>query len=231
MYMEWDYDSLAKSLLSLIKYNNGFFKSTKQKNFLMKSMRSIWLHEEDGLQIGAANYSVDITEATAIFTLTGYVRWAEYGHKSVRPIGFAFVFDDLGIVKQYKLHWNVKETISIINKNKTELIWSRDETIEKPTFKDSIENTESTYVGTVGSFIELEVRIKSIKNVGSGRFGDIYKTDMTDMNGNKLIYWGVMTGTRVGDAGYNVKIRAKVKNHQEFNNMKQTVISYTKIKD
>ena len=43
---EWDNDT-ARQLNSMIKYNNGLFKSEKQANFLFKSERNPWDLRDD----------------------------------------------------------------------------------------------------------------------------------------------------------------------------------------
>lgn len=222
----------AKSVFSLIKTNNGFWKSDKQRSFIMKQMQMYYLiHKFD--ESNKLAFGVELLSNQQAWCLDGYIRWADYGRRSFREVTHMFVFDQYGIVAQYKLHrkYSSDGGSSSINSDKTEKIWNRDESIEKPVLVvTDIQNT-SEHLGSVGEWLETAVTIKSIRSIGESYYGPTYQTRMVDDLGNMIIYWGVMKSTYCGEENIKIKLRAKIKEHSEYKGMKQTIVGYAKIKE
>ena len=232
--MQWNdcQTDLAKSVFSLIKYNNGFWKSYKQREFITKQMSSYYFVHDDAMQI-AKIYGVNVKEFQNAWCLEGEIRWADYGRRSYRRVGYLFTFDDYGLCAQYKLHYTYDDRSgsSSVNPLKSDLVWSRNESLELPVFEKPVAVSTSHHIGAVGEWLETEVTIKSIRCVGAGYYGNTYQTRMVDNNGNVIIYWGIMKETHCAD-DWNSKVflRAKVKSHDEYKGVNQTIVGYAKIK-
>ena len=233
--MQWNdcQADLAKSVFSLVKYNNGFWKSYKQREFIIKQMGLYYFVHDEREQITSI-FGVNVKESDRAWTLEGEIRWADYGRRSYRRVGYLFSFDEYGISAQYKLHYSYDDAhgSSCVNSTKTTLVWSRNESLELPVFeKPVVQESVSHHVGAVGEWLETEVTIKSIRCVGAGYYGNTYQTRMVDNSGNVIIYWGVMKDTHCADE-WNSKVflRAKVKSHDEYKGVNQTIVGYAKIK-
>lgn len=232
--MQWNdcQTDLAKAVFSLIKYNNGFWKSYKQREFIIKQMSSFYYVHDEAAAVKKV-YGISVKESNRTWCLEGEVRWADYGRRSYRRVGYLFAFDEFGITAQYKLHYFYDDASgsSSINPHKSELVWSRDESLELPVLEKPAAVTASQHVGAVSEWLETEVTIKSIRCVGSNYYGSVYQTRMVDNSGNVIIYWGIMKETYVAD-DWNSKVflRAKVKAHDEYKGTNQTIVGYAKIK-
>ena len=233
--MEWDNPDLARSIFSLVAKNNGFFKSAKQRDFLIKQMVGWHVHPYERADFVKEQFGVTLLEGQSMYIVSGYIRFAEYGQRSVRRVEFAMVFDKYGFVSKNKLHFSYSSDgrSSSVNGAKTEAgVWVRDPKVELPVFVE-VEKQEivSNHVGAVGEFIETVVTVKSIRAVGQGYYGTTYQTRMVDADGNIIIYWGVMKDTSVIDGEFKIKLRAKVKEHGEYKVVNQTIVGYAKIKE
>lgn len=86
--------------------------------------------------------------------------------------------------------------------------------------------SKSEYQGEVGDWLEREVTIK--KNVPvDGRFGESRVHIMEDTDGNEYVW---ITASKNLEVGYKCIMRMKVKEHKEYNGVKQTVVYYCKMK-
>ena len=86
--------------------------------------------------------------------------------------------------------------------------------------------SQSEYQGEVGDWLEREVTIK--KNVPvDGRFGENRVHIMEDADGNEYVW---ITASKNLEVGYKCVMRMKVKEHKEYNGVKQTVVYYCKMK-
>lgn len=86
--------------------------------------------------------------------------------------------------------------------------------------------SKSEYQGEVGDWLEHEVTIK--KNVPvDGRFGESRVHIMEDTDGNEYVW---ITASKNLEVGYKCVMRMKVKEHKEYNGVKQTVVYYCKMK-
>ena len=86
--------------------------------------------------------------------------------------------------------------------------------------------SKSEYQGEVGDWLERKVTIK--KNVPvDGRFGESRVHIMEDADGNEYVW---ITASKNLEVGYKCVMRMKVKEHKEYNGVKQTVVYYCKMK-
>jgi hypothetical protein len=86
--------------------------------------------------------------------------------------------------------------------------------------------SKSEYQGEVGDWLEREVTIK--KNVPvDGRFGESRVHIMEDADGNEYVW---ITASKNLEVGYKCVMRMKVKEHKEYNGVKQTIVYYCKMK-
>ena len=86
--------------------------------------------------------------------------------------------------------------------------------------------SKSEYQGKVGDWLEREVTIK--KNVPvDGRFGESRVHVMEDADGNEYVW---ITASKNLEVGYKCVMRMKVKEHKEYNGVKQTIVYYCKMK-
>jgi len=88
------------------------------------------------------------------------------------------------------------------------------------------DQSKSEYQGEVGDWLEREVTIK--KNVPvNGRFGESRVHIMEDTDGNEYVW---ITASKNLEVGFKCVMRMKVKEHKEYNDVKQTVVYYCKMK-
>jgi hypothetical protein len=104
---EFNQDSYT-NLVSLIKKNDGAWRSAKQRKF----MQEVGLKRADPCyprdhQNASEYFGVQLTEGQSGLVLDGHVRWAEYGRKSFRRVSWFFVLDTVGVVAKYKIHFTV----------------------------------------------------------------------------------------------------------------------------
>jgi hypothetical protein len=228
-------EDAAKTVNSLVKYNNGVWKSAKQRAFLTSS-RGLFNDSPNNLFFRKdypflkSNFNVDAEAPQYVIQVEGIMRWADYGAKSVRRVGWMYVMDQFGVVKKYKLGYDYSSDgrSSGIDKSKTKLDWERPkdaktdhlESQEKDmaAAKDaqSKENASKEHLGEVGKWInDVEVTIKKVADLGPGDYGERYATFMVDSSGNNLVYWGYpkIQGGAEEAAGKKFGLRAKVKKH------------------
>ena len=86
--------------------------------------------------------------------------------------------------------------------------------------------SKSEYQGEKDGWLEKDVTIK--KNIFlSSQYGDSHMHIMEDADGNEYVW---TTASKSIEEGSNVHMRMKVKDHKEYNNVKQTIVYYCKIK-
>ena len=82
----------------------------------------------------------------------------------------------------------------------------------------------SQHIGEVGQRIEIEASITFVKGF-DGFYGVTFVNVLEDAAGNVFVY----RGNELGDKGDQISLKATVKEHGEYNNVKQTVISRPKV--
>lgn len=79
----------------------------------------------------------------------------------------------------------------------------------------------SIHVGTIGKRQEFTVMVERVQNLESN-FGTTYLHHMSDTDGNCLKWF---SSNKVLDTGMIMQIKGTVKKHDEYNGMKQTILS------
>lgn len=223
----------SKTFNGLINHNDGFFKSTKQKTFLLKQM-------EIGGDVNQY-FGVDGNDKTYYKIVGGHVSWADYGRQSIRPVGYLFTFDEHGVIGKYKLHYHCPHRGGWhVNQNKTEVVWTRSETAVPPVFEEPIKEAPvTTVIAAVGAKISLSVEIvrviefpKTPMFYYDSSIG--YKTEMKDVKtGAKVVYWGKLKNKEdfvdfvEGDV---VSLTCKMKAVGEYRGSVENVVSHPKAK-
>ena len=144
---------------------------------------------------------------------------------AVMPIG-AYFGQPLSTVPRSYLQWLVhKSDLCEIDPEETMhkaafvARWVRDN-MEIPEIK------ESNFIGNVKDKIELEVEIESVR-ILDGYYGHTYLYKLVDAEGNQLT-WFASSPALKGLEG-KIKLRFTVKAHNEYQGIKQTVITRAKV--
>ena len=88
---------------------------------------------------------------------------------------------------------------------------------------------QSNYFGNVNEKYDLELTIKSVKEIET-QFGYTLKHELIDTNKNLFVYFSASKNLlELNDNNNVIKINAKIKSHNEYNNIKSTVIKLPKI--
>lgn len=226
---------IDKSLGWLTRSNNGIFKSEAQKNYFHKQAKNA-LDPDVAL---AKLRGITLLDGQTFIDVNAYVRWADYGSKSYRRVGWVYVLDDFGVVAKYKLKFEYKGNWSGIVPEKTEMIWFRPYGAVLPVWDTPVkEEVVTTHLGEVGDKIEVTgkvTRISEYSKVPMGHWDTSYgyKTEI-QVGTATLIYWGramvkLPSGELKGaEEGITVKVKATVKALGEYKGKKQTTISRPK---
>ena len=84
---------------------------------------------------------------------------------------------------------------------------------------------ESDYVGNIKDKLELDVTVTNCAGFES-QFGYMFINTFRDNNSNNVFIW--VTGTKSYEVGSKLKILGTVKDHKEYNGVKQTVLTRVK---
>ena len=221
----------------MINKNNGFFKSSKQRNFVIKRFKHIanvpgGRSLDDRRQDSAQYYGVPLSSEEYVETSTGYYSWASYGQRSQVPVLLVFVYDSYGISRHYKVggNGNLRDGWAP-NPAKCKLIWQRPADAVLPDFdeeeklKKSAEKT-SDWLGLEGQKIEVTAKITRAKSIGYSQFGEMFLTVLEDSLGNIVNVW-----KDLGEVGSTLKVRGTIKKLDDFQGKKQTTLTRVKIVD
>ena len=217
------------SMQSLIKTNEGCFKSLKQSNFLFNQYKKE--RSYDTVESVKKFFGIELNLDECVVEVNAHVRWADYGRKSFRPVTWMYVIDKYGVVAQYKLGY-VGDTNSgtCPDPKKTTKLWER--TCKVSEFEEPIELEQkpSSFVSHVGRRIEMTCKIKKIRTFEKQRFhyydSSIGYMTIMDFDGNVVIYWGKFEEANEGDI---ITIRATIKDHNEKDGVKQTFVNRPKL--
>ena len=217
------------SFIGLVK-NNGWYKSIKQKGFFIRSYKhqqkenlsSRLVEEIDryGVKLSPDQFAVEIN-----YTNT----WAE-GLRAIVPGMFMFVFDEYGVVAQYKIRGDGNLSIGWLpNPEKTERMWKR-ESQEVPEYlKDSIEEVkelDTAFVGTLNERMIFEGTIQKITSWSGASYsyydsGVRFRTTVKTPNGSTIVYFGAFANCSEGD---HIRFSAKVTKHDVYEGRRQTIV-------
>ena len=89
------------------------------------------------------------------------------------------------------------------------------------------EPSVSQYQGEIGDWLQKNVTVKRNIEFANGRYGDSHMHIMEDEDKNVYVW---STASKNYSEGSVLNLRMKVKDHQEYNNTKQTIVYYCKVK-
>jgi hypothetical protein len=215
------------TLTSLIKSNDGQYKSVKQADFLNKrfTRENLWDSES-----AMKNFGIQLTADQFMVSTNAYVRWVGYGTKSVRPVTWMFVMDQHGVVAQYKLGYvgDMRGGTSP-DPAKTTTVWQRMAEVVALQRPVEPEVQPSEHIGTIGERMTFKGVIVSVAEFERAKFhyydsGVGYITRV-NVNGNDVVYFGTFGLER----GAEVEFKATVKEHGEYRGRRQTVVNRPKL--
>lgn len=216
------------SFRSLMKNNNAMFKSSKQAQFFITRARKIGDFE-------ISNFGLDFEDKDSnMIIINATMQWADYGTRSIIPVYWAFVIDQYGIKKEYRLgvYGNLRDGSGIAPK-KTKQMWSRPlnavlpefEEIEKKAAKES-PFVNSKHIGDVGERINMRGVVTSVREFQGTAFhyydSGLRIQTVINVDGNQVVYWNALKDAEVGDI---VEFSAKIKDFTVYKEVKQTIIS------
>lgn len=232
--MEWYNEEAARSMFSLVKSNHGFYRSTKQRDFMLTSKRgdiavATWNDEpltEERLEFFKSNFGIaDVNLTDRIITIDGYIRFADYGSKSVRRVSHMFILDEFGCRGQFKLKFKYddRQGSSWCDPKGTTVVFARNLEIPLPVFVEEVkpEVIPGEFIGEVKQRIEFTGEIVYAAAVGENAWGTTYMTKVKVGN-NNVTYWGLLDHI---DYRGPIKFKATIKAHEEFRGEKQTVVN------
>lgn len=224
---------LFMSLKGLCNKNQGFFKSAKQAQFLFRQYTERFNLNHTREQVSTM-WGVPVADDQITMEATAYTRWADYGSRSVIPVLYVFVLDQMGVVAFYKVggSGNLRDGWAP-NASKTKLTWSRPADAVCPfTFPTEAEiavkkaaEPVSTWLGQPGDKLVIDAVLVRGRDMGMSRFGPMFLSVFRDCFGNIVNIWKDL-GVEVGAP---VKIAATVKSHDEYKGTKQTTMIRAKL--
>ncbi len=223
-----DEKDLIQTLDATIKFNGGVFKSLKQSSFIRKM-----LEQSFGADFGVQHAGIDPASITGkTVCLEYHVRFADYGTRSIRRVGYVYEYDQFGVIRKWKLRFVYPNngTSSHVAAEKTELVFTRGQ-VETAHLVEAEKSAaaESNYVAAVGQVFFGEVTVRFTKvcyaNIGYGRTTSSNMVVMHDKDGNELTWFGSNDDAFDLKQGDKVTIKGKVKAHKEYNGKKQTVLT------
>lgn len=215
------------SLRGMIK-SGGFFKSGKQRDFLLKAYTQQMLSVRETFARAQQEvkkfFGVDLREGEVCVSVDAYTRWESYGARSVVPMLYFFILDRFGVVRQYKVNGNGNARDGWApNPEKCKLMWERPSDSELPVFEEPVAaepKKESRWFANIGDKVTVKVKVKAVKNLGYGQFGQMCITVFEDENGNVINVWK----SGYGPVGMELTIKGTVKSCDEYRGVKQTTL-------
>ena len=96
-------------------------------------------------------------------------------------------------------------------------------------YNNQNEKLQSNYFGNVNEKYDLQLTIKSVKEIET-QFGYTFKHELIDTNKNLFIYFSSSKNLlELNDNKKDIKINTKIKAHNEYNDIKTTIIKLPKI--
>lgn len=241
-----------RTLESLVKSNNGIFKSTKQRWFLLEkrfkhrqiggkssdlgsSFNSKKMRGFSGLKKG--DYLVEI-DAYMVFGKRG-------AGQGTRRLEWGYVVDDVGVREKYKYGFIYHEggSASEMDHSKTKQEWKRDENDAVKEFREVVakedmnrdakikasnaELMKSDYIGVIGERIkEIEIEVLR-RHSFETRYGTSSITVMRDNEGNMIQHFGKLFLKK----GHKGKVDFTVKGHEvaEINKWNKVAYKFTSV--
>jgi hypothetical protein len=177
-------------------------------------------------------YGIDLGIGTIKYAVAeGYMRWADYGSRSVIPCAWVYVCDEHGVTKKYRVRYkgNCRDGASI-DITRTSLEWERPENLNLPVYVKPEVPAEipSEWIGKIGARTQFTAVVKKIRSFHTEQRFHYYDSGfrtqtILDVNGSIVVYWNSLP-VEV-EEGDTVEFFAAVKNHAEYQGKKQTVIT------
>lgn len=223
---------LIQTLDTAIKFNGGLFKTLKQASFIGKM-----LDQNFGTEFMVKHAGIDETSITGKTICLEYeVRFADYGTRSYRRVGYVYEYDKFGVIRKWKLRYCYpgNGSSSYVKAQETELLFVRgDVNTEHLVEEVKAAAQSSNWVAPVGQVVETQVTVRFTKvcyaNIGYGRTSQSNMVVMHDASGNELTWFGSNNDAFDLKQGDVVTIKGKVKAHKEYNGKKQTVLTRCKV--
>ena len=221
------------SLKGLVNKNNGVWKSTKQRWFVMNKL--VGEHDKRTDRSQAKEFfgvDIDPDDGETLITVDAIARWADYGSRSQVPVRYGFVVDDYGVRRFYKIgnKGNMRDGASP-DPAKTKLDWTRPDNVnvehlipdpeeerlrKKQKFMGKLGVGSGKYIGKEGERLEIgEVELEFSKhmdsvavayNVNYDKYWNVYK----DSEGNMIYHNGAASPL---EKGQKAIMTASVKKH------------------
>jgi len=226
-----------KSLQSLAKYNNGIFKSKKQRDFITNKWAD---RSPSDLK---KFFGIPAEDDKKYVQVEGMYSWADYGSRSQIPFWYIFELDEYGVTRKWKV--GAKGNLRIgaspdPKKVKLEFTRPNDQDVDhlkddpeqnrsaaKTEFYKSLGGSTGKYLGTPGEkhdFGEVELIFSKFSY---GDYGPRTFQILKDKDGNLIWYTGKDLGL---DRGEKAHLTGKVKKHMVSKRQeKVTIIIYPKI--
>lgn len=226
-----DEEDLFRSMSSLVKFNNGLFKSEKQAAFLLK--RVFKFIDSDVVVAEKRNwFGIDVLEGQFTLTINATMRWTDYGSRSIIPMMYVFVADEHGLVAQYKVPFNGNLRMGASPApERTKLLWTRPTDLALPEVKVAEKEAKpvatSHHIGQVGMRVAFTGKVVAVRTFQTSSRNHYYDTGVrhqtaVEVDGNKVVYWNMLGDAQEGD---EVQFTATIKEHSEYNGVKQTIVS------
>lgn len=225
---KWE-ETKYRSLQRLIKANGGNFQSQKQANYI-----KTWKNENiTAWQFdywNAPEYTpveeeyVITVNAELVYRYEGCIR------KSI-PYTVVYVMDEYGVKRslhlKYKTSYKVegwKITGMKLLFERTEITFTpeKNNDFDQPVKKEAEEKPVSNWVGAIGERIEITATVVYQKMIRT-TYGSANLYLFKDEKGN--VFKAFYSGKAEMEKGKKYKFKATIKEHEEYNGEKQTVIS------
>ena len=121
LHLSPDLEDIFKTLSSCVKYNNGYFKSQKQSNFLLSKYKSYFLTDKNDVM---KRFGIHVDTNELCLAIGGMVE-IYAGRNGMQPVTWVFILDMFGVLRKYKLKY--KDNKPDPSKTKQEFIRNTDE--------------------------------------------------------------------------------------------------------
>ncbi len=221
------------SLKGLVNNNNGVWKSTKQRWFMMN--RKIGEGDlERAPELNKRFFGIETKEGQTLVTPEAMAQWAKYGSRSMIPVRYGFVVDEYGVVTSWRIgnKGNMSSGASP-DPSKTKLEWTRPddadvqhlipspeelaakEKAKKKEFLGALGQGAGKHLGTEGERMKFEeLTLVAKKSVGDSYFGYNQSVEkfwnMYEDNYGNVVYH---TGKEGPEKGQKISGAATVKKH------------------
>lgn len=225
---EATHEDMIRSLSSLIKHNNGLFKSERQ-GFFLRNQGWRTSENEDGVNhMRSIGVPVDLNKHTEVGHFTQFHNFNPYSAEGARAgrggrtSHHVYLMDKHGVVAAYKLG----QTQHQFDPKKTQKVWERPADAVTSGNEHHVEEDPhmvSKHLGKVGDKITHDVTVVRLHNLGPSRFApaytrapDQYMTVMKTDEGHIIHHYGTppasLRGYRTGD-DWKGTVTGEVKKH------------------